>query len=163
RGNGLHTSAQTRILGGMRAIQITAHGGPEVLTPVDLDIPEPGPGEVLIRTAAIGVNYIDTYFREAVYSSDLPFVPGSGRLGVVAAVRSGTHAVVRGDWVAWCEALRSFAPYLVAPRPALVTVPDGVHVRGAASLLLQGLTALFLITAPHHAVGGDTVLITAGA
>src|SRR5699024_9710511 len=153
RGNGLHTSAQTRILGGMRAIQITAHGGPEVLTPVDLDIPEPGPGEVLIRTAAIGVNYIDTYFREGVYSSDLPFVPGSEGVGVVEAVGSGTPDLVPGDRVAWCQAPGSYAQYVVAPAPALVTVPDGVDDRVAASMLLQGRTAHYLITAGAGGVG----------
>src|SRR5699024_8785391 len=104
RVNGLHTSAQTRILGGMRAIQITAHGGPAGLTPVGLDIPEAGPGDVRVRAGASGVNCSDPCFRGGVYSSDLPCVPGSEGVGVVEAVGSGTPDLVPGDRVAWCQA-----------------------------------------------------------
>lgn len=147
----------------MRAIQITQHGGPDVLTPVDIEHPKPGPGEVLIRTTAVGVNYIDTYFREGIYPRDLPFVPGSEGAGVIEAVGQGTKDLVVGDRVAWCQAPGSYAEYVVAPVESLVAVPEGVDDDIAASMLLQGLTAHYLISDTHRAMEGDTILITAGA
>lgn len=147
----------------MRAIQISEHGGPDVLRPVEVDVPSPGPGEVLVRTTAIGVNYIDTYFREGIYQGDLPFVPGSEGAGVVEQVGDQTRDLVPGDRVAWCQVPGSYAQYVVAPADAVVAVPDEVDDNVAASMLLQGLTAHYLITDTHRASGGDTVLITAGA
>ena len=70
----------------MRAIQISRHGGPEVLTPVEVEVPSPGPGEVLVRTRAIGVNYIDTYYREGLYPAELPLTAGNEGVGTVSAV-----------------------------------------------------------------------------
>ncbi|MBB1040383.1 MAG: quinone oxidoreductase [Dietzia sp.] len=147
----------------MRAVRISEHGGPDVLESVEVDSPTPGPGEVLVRTTSIGVNYIDTYFREGVYQTALPYIPGSEGAGVVEAVGAGTPDLVTGDRVAWCQAPGSYAQYVVAPAESLVTVPDGVSDSVAASMLLQGLTAHYLITDTHRAHGGDTVLITAGA
>lgn len=147
----------------MRAIQINEHGAADVLTPVDLDIPVPESGQVLVRTTALGVNYIDTYLREGIYPSDLPFIPGSEGAGVVEAAGEGTAGLVVGDRVAWCQVPGSYAQYVLAPAESLVAVPDGVEDHVAASMLLQGLTAHYLITDTHHAEGGETVLITAGA
>lgn len=147
----------------MRAIEISDHGGPDVLTPVDLDPPTPGAGEILVRTTAIGVNYVDTYFREGIYPRDLPFIPGNEGAGLVEAVGEGTPDLVVGDRVAWCQVPGSYAQYVVAPVEQLVTVPDSVPDHVAASMLLQGLTAHYLISDTHRANGGDTVLITAGA
>lgn len=147
----------------MRAIQISEHGGPDVLTMVEVDTPSPGPGEVLVRTTAVGVNYIDTYFREGVYPRDLPFVPGSEGAGVIEQVGDGTRDLMPGDRVAWCQVPGSYAEYVVAPAESVVAVPDEVPDEVAASMLLQGLTAHYLITDTHRASGGDTVLITAGA
>ena len=159
----LRRAAPYRILGAMRAIQISRHGGPEVLTPVEVDEPSPGPGEVLVRTRAIGVNFIDTYFREGVYARELPFVPGSEGVGVIEAVGEGTPDLVAGDRVAWCQVPSSYAQYVVAPAESVVTVPEGIDDDVAASMLLQGLTAHYLITDTHRASAGDHVLITAGA
>ncbi|AWH95532.1 quinone oxidoreductase family protein [Dietzia psychralcaliphila] len=147
----------------MRAVQITEHGGPDVLDTVEVDTPSPGPGEVLVRTTAVGVNYIDTYFREGIYRTELPYIPGSEGAGVVESVGEGTPDLVPGDRVAWCQTPGSYAQFVVAPAEALVAVPDGVADDVAASMLLQGLTAHYLITDTHRASGGDTVLITAGA
>ncbi|EYT63593.1 NADPH--quinone reductase [Dietzia sp. UCD-THP] len=147
----------------MRAIRISEHGGPDVLRPAEVETPSPGPGEVLVRTTAIGVNFIDTYFREGVYQSALPYIPGSEGAGIVESVGEGTPDIVAGDLVAWCQIPGSYAQYVVAPAEALVTVPEEVPDGVAASMLLQGLTAHYLITDTHRAHGGDTVLITAGA
>ncbi|AVZ39461.1 MULTISPECIES: quinone oxidoreductase [unclassified Dietzia] len=147
----------------MRAIRISEHGGPDVLRPVEVETPSPGPGEVLVRTTAVGVNFIDTYFREGVYQASLPYIPGSEGAGIVEWVGEGTPDLVAGDRVAWCQIPGSYAQYVVGPADALVTVPDEVPDGVAASMLLQGLTAHYLITDTHRAHGGDTVLITAGA
>ncbi|MBB1025123.1 MULTISPECIES: quinone oxidoreductase family protein [unclassified Dietzia] len=147
----------------MRAIRISEHGGPDVLRPVEVETPSPGPGEVLVRTTAVGVNFIDTYFREGVYQASLPYIPGSEGAGIVESVGEGTPDLVAGDRVAWCQIPGSYAQYVVGPADALVTVPDEVPDGVAASMLLQGLTAHYLITDTHRAHGGDTVLITAGA
>ncbi|MFN3340761.1 MAG: alcohol dehydrogenase catalytic domain-containing protein, partial [Dietzia sp.] len=141
----------------MRAVQISEHGGPDVLDPVEVDTPSPGPGEVLVRTTAVGVNYIDTYFREGIYRTELPYIPGSEGAGVIESVGEGTRDLVAGDRVAWCQVPGSYAQYVVAPAEALVAVPDGVSDHVAASMLLQGLTAHYLITDTHRANGGDTV------
>ena len=118
---------------------------------------------MLVRTTAIGVNYIDTYFREGTYARDLPFVPGSEGTGVVEELGEGTPDLMVGDRVAWCQVPGSYAQYVVAPAESLVTVPEGIDDEVAASMLLQGLTAHYLITDTHRALPGDTVLITAGA
>ena len=111
----------------------------------------------------MGVNYIDTYFREGIYPRELPFVPGSEGAGVVESVGPDTRDFVSGDRVAWCQAPGSYAQYVVAPADALVAVPGGVDDDVAASMLLQGLTAHYLITDTHRADPGDWALITAGA
>lgn len=147
----------------MRAIEISRHGGPEVLTTVETDTPAPGPGEVLVRTTAIGVNYIDTYFRQGIYESELPFIPGSEGSGAIEAIGPDTPDLVVGDRVAWCQVSGSYATHVVAPADALVKVPDDIDDHVAASMLLQGLTAHYLVTDTHRASEGDTVMITAGA
>ena len=147
----------------MRAIRISEHGGPDVLETVELDTPSPGVGEVLIRTTAVGVNYIDTYLRQGTYPRDLPFIPGNEGSGVIEQIGEDTRGLLPGDRVAWCQVPGSYAEYVVAPAEALVAVPDEISDEVAASMLLQGLTAHYLITDTHRALGGDTVLITAGA
>ncbi len=147
----------------MRAIEVAAHGGPDVLSPVDRDTPTPGAGAVLVRTSSIGVNYIDTYFREGSYSRELPYIPGTEGAGRVEAVGAGTPDFVVGDRVAWCQVPGSYAQFVVAPVAELIAVPDGIPDHIAASMLLQGLTAHYLISDTHRATGGDTVLVTAGA
>src|SRR5699024_11364319 len=109
--------------GDMRAIEISMHGVPEVLTPVEAGVPSPGPGDVLVRTTAIGVNYIDTYFREGTYARDLPFVPGSEGTGVVEELGEGTPDLMVGDRVAWCQAPGPHAPYDGAPAGPAVPAP----------------------------------------
>lgn len=147
----------------MRAIQVSRHGGPEVLDAVEAVTPAARPGEVLVRTSAIGVNYIDTYLREGIYPGEVPFIPGSEGAGVVESVGEGTPDLVPGDRVAWCQVPGSYAQYVAAPAQALVAVPDELPDGVAASMLLQGLTAHYLITDTHRARGGDTVVVTAGA
>ncbi|MFD6856782.1 quinone oxidoreductase family protein [Rhodococcus sp. NPDC060090] len=147
----------------MRAIQVAHHGGPEVLVGVELPDPEPGPGDLLVRTDAIGVNFIDTYFRTGLYGTDLPYVPGSEGTGTVVAVGSKVDDVTVGQRVAWCTAPGSYAELVSVPATVAVPVPDAVPAERAASVLLQGMTAHYLIESTCPAQPGDTVLVHAGA
>ncbi|HET8994726.1 MAG TPA: quinone oxidoreductase [Rhodococcus sp. (in: high G+C Gram-positive bacteria)] len=147
----------------MRAIQVAQHGGPEVLVPAELPDPEPGPGDLLVRTEAIGVNFIDTYFRTGMYSTDLPHIPGSEGTGTVVAIGADVDDISVGQRVAWCAAPGSYAELVRVPASVAVPVPDTVPAEQAASVLLQGMTAHYLIESTYPAQPGDTVLVHAGA
>lgn len=147
----------------MRAVEIREHGGPEVMTTVDLPVPVPGPGELLVRVEAAGVNFIDTYFRSGLYSRALPYVPGDEGCGVVEHVGAEVSEFVVGQRVAWASATGSYAEQVLVPARGAVAVPEGVPADQAASTLLQGMTAHYLIRSTYCARSGDTVLVHAGA
>ncbi|WP_020108916.1 quinone oxidoreductase [Nocardia sp. 348MFTsu5.1] len=147
----------------MRAIQVSRHGGPDVLEFVELPDPTPKPGEILVRVAAIGVNFIDTYQRAGIYAMQLPYIPGSEGAGVVVAVGDGVESPSPGQRVAWCDAAGSYAELVTMPAHVAVAVPDAVSDEVAASALLQGMTAHYLLDGSSHPKPGDTVLIHAGA
>jgi len=147
----------------MRAIEVAEHGGPEVLNYVDRPQPSPGPGEVLIKAEAIGVNFVDTYFRSGLYPHDLPFVLGAEVAGTVAAVGDGVRSFHVGDRVASADAVGAYAEYCIAPADVVAPVPDGVGFDIAAAALLKGMTAHLLIKSVYPVQGGDTVLLHAGA
>lgn len=147
----------------MRAIEVSRTGGPEVLEVVERPEPEPGPGEVVVAPAAIGVNYIDTYHRSGLYPLPLPFVPGLEHAGTVTAVGADVAWPAVGDRVATSAVLGSYAEAVVADPGRLVPVPDGVNDEVAAAVMLQGMTAHYL-TADTFPLGpGDRCLIHAGA
>ncbi|GAA1819078.1 quinone oxidoreductase [Luedemannella flava] len=147
----------------MRAIQIEAYGGPEVLVPADLPTPEPGPGEVLVRAAASGVNFVDIYHRTGAYPNPLPFVPGVEGAGTVVAVGPGVTDVAVGDRVGWCSGPGSYAEFVKLRADVVVVLPDGVSEELAAAGLLQGATAHYLTHASYPVRAGDTVLVHAAA
>jgi len=147
----------------MRAVQVSAHGGPEVLIPTEVRDPEPAAGEVLVEVAAAGVNYIDTYQREGIYPTTLPYVPGLEGAGRVRAVGDGVTGVAVADRIAWCETLGSYAELVAVPAEKAVPVPDGVSDEVAAGALLQGMTAHFLVTDTYPVQPGDDVLVHAAA
>ena len=147
----------------MRAVEVSAHGGPEVLDYVDRPVPEPGPGEVLIEAEAIGVNFIDTYFRTGLYPHPLPFIVGSEVCGTVAAVGAGVGRVAVGDRVATSDAQGAYAEFAVAPVDLVTRVPAGIAPEVAASSLLKGHTAHLLIKSVYPVRSGDSVLLHAGA
>ncbi|WP_037364846.1 quinone oxidoreductase family protein [Nakamurella lactea] len=146
-----------------RAIQISRTGGPEVLVPADITVPEPGPGQATVEIAAAGVNFIDIYQREGRYPLDLPYVPGSEGAGRVTAVGADVDLVKVGDRVAWASLPGSYAGAVTGPADRLVPVPDGVSDEQAAALPLQGATAQYLARDSYPIAAGDTVLIHAGA
>jgi NADPH2:quinone reductase len=147
----------------VRAVHATAPGGPEVLSVVELPAPAPGPGEVLVDVAAAGVNFIDTYRRSGRYPMPFPHVVGSEGAGTVSAVGEGAALAV-GDRVAWLDgAAGSYAECVAVQADRAVPVPDDVPLDVAAALLLQGVTAHYLVHDSAPVRAGDTVFVHAGA
>ncbi|MER7132906.1 quinone oxidoreductase family protein [Streptosporangium saharense] len=147
----------------MRAIVVSATGGPEVLTYTDHPDPEPNPGEVLVDVAASGVNFIDVYHRLGRYPLSLPFVLGNEGAGTVAAVGEDVTGLSVGDTVAWAGVMGSYAEKAVVPASQLLAVPEGIDAEQAAAVTLQGLTAHYLAHSTYEVKPGDDVLVHAAA
>ena len=147
----------------MKAIQIHETGGPEVLKLAELPIPQPGPGQVLIRVEAVGVNFIEVYFRKGVYKAALPLTPGSEAAGTVEELGPGVPGFAAGDAVAAVSVLGSYAEYALVPAAQLVKVPAGLSMEQAAAALLQGMTAHYLSHSTFPLKAGETTLVHAGA
>ncbi len=147
----------------MRAIQIQQTGGPEVLELVELPVPTPGPGQVLVRIKASGINFIDTYLREGRYPAALPFVPGEEAAGTVEELGAGVEGFRAGDRVAWTGTRGTYAEYALAPARDLLPLPEHISFEQAAAAMTQGLTAHYLAYSTYPIQRGDTVLVHAGA
>jgi NADPH:quinone reductase len=147
----------------MKAIQIQETGGPEVLRLVELPIPEPGPGQVLLRVEATGVNFVEIYFRKGVYKAALPLTPGSEAAGTVEELGPGVTGFATGDLVASVGVLGSYAEYALVPAAQLVKVPAGLTPEQAAAAMLQGMTAHYLAYSTYPLKAGETALVHAGA
>jgi len=147
----------------MHAIEVAETGGPEVLSYVEKAAPSPGPGEVLIKAEAIGVNFIDTYHRSGQYPRELPFILGMEVCGTVEAVGDDVAALNVGDRVVTAQGSGAYAEYCVAPADFAAYVPDGVSPDVAAASLLKGMTAHYLIKSVYPVQEGDAVLVHAGA
>ena len=152
----------------MYAIEVIETGGPEVLRYVDTPQPTPGQGQLLIKAEAIGVNFIDTYFRSGHYPRELPFIIGSEVCGTVAALGEGAEAGGAGgfgvgDRVVTASASGAYAEFVTAPAFLTAKVSDGVTSDVAASVLLKGLTAHYLLKSVYPVQSGDAVLVHAGA
>ncbi|OBF11631.1 quinone oxidoreductase [Mycobacterium sp. ACS4331] len=147
----------------MDAIEVSRTGGPEVLTLVDKPQPVPGRGEVLIKADAIGINFIDTYFRSGAYPRPVPFIVGTEVCGTVAAVGDDVAALSVGDRVVTANADGAYAQYCTAPADFVAYVPDAVPSDAIASALLKGMTAHYLIKSVYPIAPTDTVLVHAGA
>lgn len=150
----------------MRAIQIERTGGPEVLHAAELPVPEPGAGEVRVRHHAIGINFIDTYYRTGLYPVPLPAVLGSEGAGVVEAVGAGVAHVAVGDRVAYSAGPGSYAEARLVPAGAVVPLPESIDFARAAAMMLKGLTVQYLLkrTRPQRdLVAGDFIVWHAAA
>jgi NADPH2:quinone reductase len=147
----------------MKAIQVQKTGGPEVLTLVDLSVPKPKPNEAVVKIAAIGVNFIDVYFREGRYPAPLPFVDGQEAAGTVSEIGSEVKSLKPGDRVAYTGVLGSYADYAAVPADRLVRVPDKIADEQAAAAMLQGMTAHYLVYSCYPLKKGETALIHAAA
>jgi NADPH2:quinone reductase len=148
----------------MRAVRFEKTGGPEVLEVVDVPKPAPGPGQILIRQEAIGINFIDTYHRSGLYPVKLPSGLGSEGAGVVEAVGEGVTRFKVGDLAASAGgALGAYAEYALVPADRAVKIPPGIDARTAAAALLKGMTAEFLLRRCHAVQAGETILVHAAA
>jgi NADPH:quinone reductase len=147
-----------------RAIRIYAHGGPEVMRYEDLETPEPGPGQVVLRQTAVGLNFIDVYYRTGMYAvPSLPFTPGSEAAGEVISVGAGVTDFKPGDRAAYAMGLGSYAQERVIDTKLLVKIPDGVDDDSAAAMMLKGLTAQYLLRRTFPVQAGQTILFHAAA
>nr|MDA8252336.1 quinone oxidoreductase [Rhodospirillales bacterium] len=147
-----------------KAIRIHAHGGPEVMRWEDVPTPEPGPGEVLVRHAAIGLNYIDVYFRTGLYKSQLPATLGMEAAGTVAAVGEGVTSLAVGDRIAYATGpIGAYAVERVIAADRVVKLPDAIDFRTAAAMMLQGMTAQYLLRRTYRVQPGETILVHAAA
>lgn len=145
------------------AIVATAPGGPEVLAPAEVEMPTPGPGQLLVRVAAAGVNFIETYQRQGLYKVPFPFTPGTEAAGVVTAVGDDVADFAKGDRVATAEGQATYAEYTLIDADKALPIPEGVDLLTAAALPLQGMTAHYLINSTFRVEPGQTVLLHAGA
>ncbi len=147
----------------MLAIRIHATGGPEALRVDDIPVPAPAAGEVRIQVEAAGLNFIDTYQRSGLYAVPLPFTLGAEIAGIVSAVGAGVTEFTPGDRVATAKASGGYAAEALAPAAHVVKIPAGVTTSTAAALMLQGLTAHYLVTDTFALKPGDSALIHAAA
>ena len=148
-----------------KAIRIHNHGGPEVMRWEDVPTPEPGPGDALVHHTAVGLNYIDVYFRTGLYKiPSMPATIGMEAAGVVRAVGADVRNVAVGDRVAYATApIGAYATDRVIAADRLVKVPDGIDDQTAAAMMLQGMTAQYLIRRTHRVAAGETILVHAAA
>lgn len=148
----------------MRAIRFEKTGGPEVLEVVDVPVPEPKPGEIVVRHHAVGVNFIDTYHRSGLYPVKLPSGLGMEAAGVVEALGEGVTRFKVGDLVAYASGpIGAYAELHAVAAARAVALPAGVDARTGAAALLKGMTAEFLLRRCYSLAAGQTVLIHAAA
>jgi len=145
------------------AVCVHKTGGPGVLRWEAWDVGVPGAGEVRIRHTAIGVNFIDIYFRRGLYPADLPFVPGREAAGVVVEVGANVSTVRPGDRVAYAAVQGSYCEERVIPAAHLIKLPNEIDDITAAALMLQGMTARYLVRDVYRIKGGETILVHAAA
>jgi len=147
-----------------KAIRIHANGGPEVMKWEDVPTPEPGPGEALIKQRAVGLNYIDVYFRTGLYKAPcMPLIIGQEGAGEVTAVGNGVTVVKAGDRVAYAGPIGAYATNRVIPADRLVKLPDAISFETGAAMMLQGMTAQYLVHRTYQVKAGDTIVVHAAA
>ena len=148
----------------MLAIQATRTGGPEVLEAIDSPTPRPGPDQILIRHEAIGLNFIDTYYRSGLYPMQLPAILGHEGAGIVEAIGDTVTRFRVGDRVAYGTGpVGAYAEAHLVPADRAVRVPDGISLKTAAAIMLKGMTAEFLIRRCYPVLSGQTILVHAAA
>jgi NADPH2:quinone reductase len=146
------------------AVRVHEYGGPEVLTFEDVELPPPAAGEIRVRQTAIGVNFIDTYFRTGLYKAPhMPFIAGNEAAGEVVALGEGVSGFAVGDRVAYVVTLGCYATERNVAASMVVKIPDGVSDETAAAMMLKGLTVEYLLHRTYPVKAGDTILVHAAA
>lgn len=146
-----------------KAMRIHETGGPEKLKWEEVEVPDPGPGQVRVRNTAIGLNFVDTYQRSGLYPMALPFILGSEGAGVVEKLGPRVKDFKVGDRVAYASPLGAYAEVLLRPVDRLVKIPAGVSDQTAAAMMLKGLTTQYLVRRTYRVKKGDTILMHAAA
>ncbi len=147
----------------MKAIIVSAPGGPEQLVYGDKDTPQPGKGQALVKLASSGVNFIDVYHRTGLYPQPLPFTPGMEGAGEIVSVGEGFTDLAPGQRVAYAMAIGSYAEYAVVPAWQLVPLPEALDYSQAAAIMLQGMTAHYLAHSTFALEPGQTCVVHAAA
>ena len=145
------------------AIRIHEHGGAEKLRWEQVQVGDPGEGQVRVRNTAVGLNFVDVYQRNGLYPMQLPFTPGSEGAGVVEAVGPKVKELKVGDRVAYSGPVGAYAEVLLRPAARLVKIPAGIDDKTAAAMMLKGLTAQYLLRRTYRVKKGDTILMHAAA
>jgi NADPH2:quinone reductase len=146
-----------------KAVRYHRQGGPEVLQVDDVQVGDPGPGQVRVRHTAIGVNFVDTYQRSGLYPMQLPAVAGNEAAGVIEAVGKGVKDLKKGDRICYTGLPGSYCEERLVPAERMVKLPKGISEEQAASMLLKGMTVHYLIFSTYKVKKGDTVLWHAAA
>lgn len=145
------------------AIRIHETGGPENMRWEEVEVGKPGPGEVLVRNKAVGLNYIDTYHRTGLYPMPLPLTLGMEGAGVVEAVGPKVKEFKKGDRVAYAQPIGAYAEVCLRPAERLVKIPSGIDDKTAAAMMLKGMTAHYLLRRTYKVKKGDVILVHAAA
>jgi NADPH2:quinone reductase len=145
------------------AIRIHETGGPEKMRWEEVRVEIPGPGQVLVRNTAIGLNFIDTYHRSGLYPVALPATLGMEGAGIVAAVGPKVSGFKAGERVAYAQPIGAYAEWVLRPADRLVKIPSGIDDKVAAAMMLKGLTAQYLLRRTYKVRAGDTILVHAAA
>jgi len=145
------------------AIRVRQNGGPEVLQWEEIEVGAPGPGQVKLKQTVVGLNFIDVYHRTGLYPLPLPFVPGMEATGIVDAVGEGVTHLKKGDRVAYASVIGAYVESRLIAADRVVKLPDSIEDRTAAAMMLQGMTARYLIRDIYKVGPGDTILIHAAA
>lgn len=146
-----------------RVIRVHECGGPDVLRYETIEIRPPSMGEVLVRNCAIGLNFIDVYFRIGRYRAAVPFIPGLEGAGIVEEIGPGVEGLCVGDRVGYIDPLGAYAEYLLRPAARLVKLPEAIDVRDAAAMMLKGMTAEYLLHRTYPVRAGEVILVHAAA
>lgn len=147
----------------VHAIRVHQAGGPEVLRWEDVEVGDPGLGQVRVRHHSVGLNYIDVYHRTGLYAQPLPFTPGVEGAGIIEAVGDGVSTVRTGDRVAYAGPIGSYAEERLIDADRLVVLPDQIDLEQAAAMMLQGMTVRMLLRSVHQVEAGETILVHAAA
>jgi len=145
------------------AIEVTKHGGSDVLAWVESSVGSPGPGQVRIKSTAIGLNFIDVYLRSGLYPHETPFIPGKEGAGIVTELGEGVSDLAVGDRVAYCSLMGTYSEELIANVDYLAKLPDGISDEVGAAIMLKGLTAHYLLHLTYPLKKGETILFHAAA
>jgi NADPH2:quinone reductase len=145
------------------AIRVHKVGGPDVLQWEEIEVGDPGPGQVKLRQEAVGLNFIDVYHRTGLYPQPLPFTPGTEGAGVVEAVGEGVTNVKKGDRVAYAGPVGGYAEERLIDADRVVKLPKDISTEQAAAMMLQGMTAQMLLRSVFPVAKGDTILVHAAA